>query len=109
MYRHYVSSSKIDKLKDYLEERRKSWPRHRYYFGQSVIDHEAKLILEKTNYTDEEEQLRDMLVSLQANLKAHKAQQWDSMDSADKRGQRLMYQDVQELIDEIKTLLGEKE
>lgn len=106
MFRQYVSS-KINDLKYYLETRRSSWPQPAYYFGQTNIDAEAKRILESKDYTDEDKQLRDMLASLETKLKEEKERVHTHMTPGDKRGMKLLYKHVEDLINEIKSLLNE--
>lgn len=107
MFRQHVSMSKIEDLKDYLYARQHSWPKRPYYFGQTVVDDEAKKILENKDYTDQDKQLRDMLISLQTKLLEFTKRLCNekNVSRGDRIGNNEIIKHVEELIEKIKSLL----
>tara|TARA_B110000003_G_C16427559_1_gene448769 strand:+ start:444 stop:770 length:327 start_codon:yes stop_codon:yes gene_type:complete len=108
MFKTHVAS-KIEELRQYLA-RRDNYGYPVYYFGQSTWDTEAKRIFEQ-EYSDEKQQLADMLASLESNLEKYeeymKTQTMDQADEADRRGQRRFKNNITGLIAKIKELLAQ--
>lgn len=107
MFKTHVAS-KMERLRHYIA-RKDSWGYPVYYFGQTSWDSEAKRIFEQ-EYSDENQQLVDMLASLETNFEKYEEYiktQHAHMDSADHRGQNRFLKNLMGLIAKIKELLAE--
>lgn len=107
MFKTHVAS-KIEELRQYLA-RRDNYGYPVYYFGQTTWDTEAKRIFEQ-EYSDEKQQLADMLASLESNLEKYEEYmktQRAHMDAADNRGERRFKNNITGLIAKIKELLAQ--
>lgn len=107
MFKTHVAS-KMERLRHYLA-RRDNYGYPVYYFGQSTWDSEAERIF-KQEYSDENNQLADMLASLESNLEKYDEYMKDQrahMDAADNRGERRFINNITGLIAKIKELLAE--
>ena len=100
MIRQYVAST-INTLRHWIKSNVE-------YFGQTVIDHPAKLILGEER-ADEKDQVRQFIKTLEDNLEAYKKRMKEEsphMDAADRRGVTQIIRRTERVIEKAKSMLA---